>query len=342
MADQNFFDNVGPFTLAELADLCGARLERAEDPGKIISDVQPLESAAEGHVSFFSNPKYLNALKATKASACILPESYVKDAPEGVALLVSSDSYKAYARVSQKFYPEKRGTGDIHETAVISPSARLGKNVSVGPGTVIEDEVVIGDNTAIGALCFIGKGCNIGVACRFESHISVRCCHMGDNVALNAGVRIGEDGFGFAPDPGGHIKIPQLGRVMIGSNVEIGANTTIDRGAGPDTVIGDNCWIDNLCQIGHNVRLGQGCIIVSQTGISGSTTLEDFVVLGGQVGLAGHINIGAGAQVTAKAGVMTDIPSGQVYAGIPASPRKEFFRSVATLRQLAKGKGKSQ
>ncbi|MEP5701452.1 MAG: UDP-3-O-(3-hydroxymyristoyl)glucosamine N-acyltransferase, partial [Sneathiella sp.] len=158
-------------------------------------------------------------------------------------------------------------------------------------------------------------------------------------VKIYSGVRIGEDGFGFAPDPAGHIKIPQLGRVIIGSNVEIGANTTIDRGAGPDTIVGDNCWIDNLVQIAHNVRLGQGCIIAAQCGISGSTVLEDFVLLGGQVGLAGHITIGTGAQITAKSGVMSDIPAGKVYAGFPALPRKEFFRSIAVLRRFGKDKG---
>lgn len=339
MADQSFFDNSGPYSLQDLAAIGQADLQRAQNPKQQIEDVQSLDAALPGTLTFLSNPKYLGAFKKSKASACIVAERYVTDAPDGMALLVTTDPYKAYAKISQHFYPKVSGSGDIHESSIISPLARIGNNVSIGPGTVIEEGAVIGDGTVIGPLCFVGRNTKIGEACQLDSHATVRYCHMGDNVKIYSGARIGEDGFGFAPDPAGHIKIPQLGRVVIGSNVEIGANTTIDRGAGPDTIIGDNCWIDNLVQIAHNVRLGQGCIIAAQCGISGSTVLEDFVLLGGQVGLAGHITIGTGAQITAKSGVMSDIPAGKVYAGFPALPRKEFFRSIAVLRRFGKDKG---
>ena len=157
---------------------------------------------------------------------------------------------------------------------------------------------------------------------------------------LYPGVRIGQDGFGFAIDPAGHVKVPQLGRVKIGNHIEIGANTTIDRGAGPDTEIGDGTWIDNLVQIGHNVRIGRGCVIVSQVGISGSTQIGDFVAIGGQAGIAGHLNIGSGARIGAQSGVMNDIPHMSEYMGSPAFPKTQFFRQVAALNRLIKKKKK--
>ncbi|GLQ07206.1 UDP-3-O-(3-hydroxymyristoyl)glucosamine N-acyltransferase [Sneathiella chinensis] len=339
MADRDFFDNKGPFPLSKLAELTGSRLEAQPEQDIEIVDVASLDSAGEGQIAFLSNPKYADAFATTKASACIVAEPFVQMAPKGMALLVSDNPYKAYARISALFYPANAGDGSIHPTAVVSPDATIGKNVSIGAYSVIESGVTIGDGTVIGHHVAIARNCRIGMGCNLHSQVTVQCAHIGDNVALYSGARIGEDGFGFAPDPAGHVKIPQLGRVIIGSSVEIGANTTIDRGAGPDTVIGDGCWIDNLCQIGHNVRLGRGCIIASQSGISGSTVVEDFVVLGGQVGVAGHLRIGMGAQLSGKSGVISDIPAGQVYAGFPARPRKEFFRNMAVLRKLAKGKG---
>ncbi|WP_169545581.1 UDP-3-O-(3-hydroxymyristoyl)glucosamine N-acyltransferase [Sneathiella aquimaris] len=341
MADKRFFQNKGPYTLKHLAEISDARIE-GPDPELVISDVGALDSAGADMVSFFSNPKYLDAFKNSKASACVVPESAVKHAPEGMTLLVSKDSYKSFAKISGHFYPPEEGDGSIHSSAIIDETAILGKNLTIGAGAVVEAGAKIGDNTIIGPQCFVGKNVIIGEGCRLSVQVSVRYCHMGDNVTLYAGSRIGEDGFGFAPDPVKHVKIPQLGRVIIGSNVEIGANTCVDRGAGPDTIIGDNCWIDNLIQIGHNVKMGTGVIIAAQTGISGSSTVEDYVLLGGQVGVTGHLTIGSGAQVSAMSGVISDIPKGQVYAGFPARPIKEFFRSVATLRKLMKNRGSSK
>ncbi|WP_025898999.1 UDP-3-O-(3-hydroxymyristoyl)glucosamine N-acyltransferase [Sneathiella glossodoripedis] len=340
MADSSFFTNTGPYSLQELAKVCGAELTNTDFADLMIIDVSPLDVADSGHISFLSNPKYTEQFSKTNASACIVSKEAAALAPDNMAILVANDPYKAYARVAAHFYPPVASDGQVHPTAVIHETARLGENVSVGAYTVIDEGVRIGRDTIIGAHCHLEKNVKIGRNCQINSQTSLKACHLGDNVTLHNGVRIGCDGFGFAPDPAGHVKIPQLGRVIIGSFVEIGANTTVDRGAGPDTIIGDGCWIDNLCQIGHNVKMGRGCILASQTGISGSTELEDFVVLGGQVGLAGHIKIGTGTQVTAKSGVISDIPAGQVYAGFPARPRKEFFRSMAVLGRLAKGKGR--
>ncbi|PHQ69768.1 MAG: UDP-3-O-(3-hydroxymyristoyl)glucosamine N-acyltransferase [Sneathiella sp.] len=339
MPDFRFFNRQGPFSLRDLAKLPDVKLADTVDLDILISDVKPLDQAGAGDLTFLSNPKYVEAFRKTQATACIATEKALKDVPDGVVILLSADPYKAYARIANKFYLPELGQGNIHPTAVIAPTVTLGHNVSVGAYAVIEEGVVIGDNTIVGPQCFLNRNVQLGKDSRLGAHVTLSHCLVGDNVSIYTGAKIGQDGFGFAPDAAGHIKIPQLGRVVIGSSVEIGANTTIDRGAGPDTLIGDGTWIDNLVQIGHNVRVGKGCIIVSQTGISGSTTLEDFVVIGGQVGLAGHLTIGAGAQVSAKSGVMTNIPAGEIYAGMPARPRRQFFRQVAVLSKLSKSKG---
>jgi UDP-3-O-[3-hydroxymyristoyl] glucosamine N-acyltransferase len=342
MPDPLFFTSRGPFTLAELADLVDIELDQHADPNTVIMDVKPLDQAGEGDLTFLSNPKYGEAFMATKASACVAPEKARDVHPEGVSLLISKDPYKAYAQIASKFYPPEKGSGNIHETVVISPLAKLGKNLSIGPYTVIEDNVRIGDNSIVGPHCHLGRNIKIGNDCRIGTGARLSHCFIGDNVSIYTGVKIGQDGFGFAPDAVAHVKVPQLGRVIIGSNVEIGANTTIDRGAGPDTMIGDNTWIDNLVQIGHNVVIGKGCILVAQVGIAGSSKIEDYVMIGGQAAIAGHVTVGAGAKISARAGVIADVPAGGIYAGFPARPKTQFFRQLAALNKLTKGKGPSK
>jgi UDP-3-O-[3-hydroxymyristoyl] glucosamine N-acyltransferase len=209
----------------------------------------------------------------------------------------------------------------------IDPGAMIGPSAEIGGGTVIGANAVIGPQVRIGRNCAVGPGASVTHAL------------IGDRVIIHAGARIGQDGFGYVRGPKSHVKIPQLGRVIIQDDVEIGANSTIDRGGGRDTVIGEGTKIDNLVQIGHNVSIGRHCIVVSQSGISGSAVVEDYVALGGQVGIADHLTIGTEAMLAARAGVITDVPSGARWGGFPAGPAREWLRGATLLRRLVKTRG---
>jgi UDP-3-O-[3-hydroxymyristoyl] glucosamine N-acyltransferase len=218
----------------------------------------------------------------------------------------------------------------------VEAGADLGPEVGIGAFAVIGRGARIGAGTRIGAHAVIGEGVSIGENCRIGTHVSISHAVLGNRVTLYAGARIGQDGFGFAVSDTGFVSVPQLGRVMIEDDVEVGANATIDRGSAQDTVIGAGSRLDNLVQIGHNVRLGRCCIVVAQAGISGSTELEDFVTIAAQAGLIGHIRIGRKARIGAQAGVMSDVEAGADVIGSPAMPFREFFRNVATLRRLSR------
>jgi UDP-3-O-[3-hydroxymyristoyl] glucosamine N-acyltransferase len=336
MADPRFFAAAGPFRLGDLAARVGASLQG--DPERVVRDVAPLDQAGPDDLSFLDNRKYVESFAASRAGAAIVQPALANRAPEGMALLLCGQPYKAYAQAARLFYPEPRARPGAPASAVIHPTARLGEDCAIGANVVIEERVEIGRRCRVGPNTVIAAGVVIGDDVEIGANVTLSHCYIGSRVKIYPGVRIGQDGFGFAPDPAGHVKVPQLGRVIVEDDVEIGANTTIDRGAGPDTVIGAGTMIDNLVQIGHNVTIGRGCVLVAQVGISGSTRLGDFVMLGGQVGLAGHLSIGSGARVAAKSGVMRDIPAGATFCGSPAVPINEFFRQVAALQRLAKKK----
>ncbi|PKQ05702.1 MAG: UDP-3-O-(3-hydroxymyristoyl)glucosamine N-acyltransferase, partial [Alphaproteobacteria bacterium HGW-Alphaproteobacteria-12] len=307
MTDKRFFSTREPLSLGEIALRVGANLASGADEEATLDGVAPLDSAGPRDLSFLDNLKYAGAFEKTGAGACIVHPRFAERAPEGVALLLSEQPYRAYALAAQLFYPEETTGADtfgekgcVHPSATVHPTAKIGAGVTVEPGAVIGAGAEVGRETVIGANASIAKGCTIGKNCFIGPNTTISHAHIGDRVMLHPGVRIGQDGFGFAMGLPRHEKVPQLGRVIVQDDVEIGANSTIDRGAGPDTVIGEGTKIDNLVQIGHNVEIGRHCIVVAQTGVSGSAKLGDFVVLAAQVGVTGHLTINTGAQIAAR------------------------------------------
>ncbi len=342
MPDSRFFSRSGPKSLKEIADIAGAELGSGFDSSAMIQDVAPLDKAGENDVSFLDNIKYRDSFKVSKAGACIVSPDMAPFAPEGMAVIVTKTPYRSYALVAQAFYPDPYPKADISPKAYVHPDAKLAEGCVIGANAVVQAGAELGQGTWIEPGAVIGENVKIGKACRIGANTVVSHTLMGDHVRVYPGSCIGQDGFGFAIDPRGFVKVPQLGRVIIGDGVEIGSGTTIDRGSGPDTVIGSGTWIDNLVQVAHNVQIGRACVIAGQVGISGSTVLEDFVVLAGQVGLAGHLRIGKGARIGAKTGILRDIPAGKEYMGYPAVPMKQFFRQTAYLSRLVTKKNEKE
>lgn len=336
--DPRFFARLGPFTAAHLAEAAGADLICGEgaSPEMVLRGVAPLQAATVAEVSFLDNRRYLPQLAETQAGAVILSPAFKDRLPAGTIGLVSKAPYLAWARVASLFHPVLPARPGVHPSAVIGDGAVIGEGVEIGPFVMVGERAEIGAGSAIGAHASIGDGVVIGERCRIGTHVSLSHSLIGDRVTLYPGARIGQDGFGFAVGPSGFETVPQLGRVVIEADVEIGANATIDRGSMRDTIIGAGTRIDNLVQIGHNAQLGRCCIVVSQAGISGSTELGDFVTIAAQAGLIGHIKIGDKARVGAQCGVMSDVEAGADVIGSPAMPFREFFRNVAVLRKLAK------
>jgi UDP-3-O-[3-hydroxymyristoyl] glucosamine N-acyltransferase len=342
MADPRFFQVSGPIPLQRIAEIAEAQLSGTNDPDALFTDVAPLNRAGPSEVSFLHNKRYRPDFESSRAGACIVEPQMVERAPTGMVLLVTPNPYKAYARVAQAFYPVAPAPAAIHGSVIVDETAELGRDVSIGAYSVVGPEVKIGRDCRIGAQVVIEAGVQIGEATQVGHGSTLSHCLIGRRCSIHPGVRIGNRGFGFALDPEGYVEVPQLGRVIVGDDVEIGANATIDRGAGPDTVIGDGSRIDNLVQIGHNVQLGRGCVLVAQSGIAGSAKLEDHVMIAAQAGVSGHLTMGAGSRLAAKSGLMRDVAPGETVGGLPAMAIKDYFRLVSLWQRQLKAQRKKQ
>jgi len=342
LAKISFFRLALAPTLRQIAEWTAAALGSDGDAERLVRDVAPLDVASPDALSFLDNPRYLPQLRATRAAAVFLAPRHMSQAPRGCATLETADPYRAMAETMARLFPHAVKPGSVFEERGVSPgafvhaAARLEPGVVVDPGAVIGPGAEIGAGTIIGANAVVGPDTRIGRQGSIGAGCTIACALIGDRVIVHPGARIGQDGFGFALGARGHLKVPQIGRVIIQDDVEIGAGATIDRGANRDTVIGEGTKIDNLVQIGHNVVIGRHCVLVAQTGVSGSTVIDDFAALGGQAGIAGHLHIGAGAQIAAGAGLMNDVPAGERWGGLPAQPTRQWFRQTAALRKMTR------
>ncbi len=336
MADQRFFQYSGELDIATISEITGIKLSEKIDPSMRIKDVSSLEEAGPGQICFVENRKYCAALEKSSASACFLPQDLALRAPENMALLITDRPRRNFARVSRVFYPDPELTPIIHEHSSIAESANIADGCRVDAGVRIGSGVSIGEGCWIGANSILDDGITLGAHTRVGSNSSLSHCDIGARCYIYPGVRIGQPGFGFEADLAGTIKMPQLGKVIVQDDVEIGANSTVDRGAGPDTILGRGTMIDNLVQVGHNVEIGRGCIIVAQVGIAGSTKIGDYTVIGGQVGIAGHLKIGNAVQIAAQSGVTKNIPNNSIIGGSPAVPIQDYRRQIAAVKFMGR------
>ena len=331
-------------TLAEVAALVGATLPANGVQKRSIVNVAPLDRASPSDLTFFDQRKLRDVAAATHAGVCLTTEALAKELPPRVVALTVREPYRAFVMVAREMF-----AGALRPSSFVKPgevkgahvdaSARLESGVTIEPGAVIGPDAEIGSGTVIAANAVIGTGVRIGRDCSIGASTTLAATLVGDRVIIHPGCKIGQDGFGYVMGAKGHLKVPQIGRVIIQDDVEIGAGTTIDRGAIRDTVIGEGTKIDNMVQIGHNVSIGRHCVVVAQTGIAGSCTLEDFVVLGARVGLNTNVTIGEGAQLAGTSIVHGDVPPGARWGGTPAKPVKQWFREMTLLAQMARDKG---
>jgi len=347
--DPVFFKPSRRFTVSEIATITGAELIGTTAPDIVVWSIAAIGEGGEGALVFVDGKRNAGHLATLRATAVLCQREFAPQVPVGIAVLATQRPQQAFAMIGRLLFPDAAipgsvtGETGISPHALIDPSAKIEKGAIVEPGAVIGAGAEIGSGTVIAPTAVIGKQCRIGRDGFVGAGASVQYALIGDRCIVHAGARIGQDGFGFVPGAKGPERIPQIGRVIIQDDVEIGANTTVDRGAMADTVIGEGTKVDNLVQIAHNVRIGRGCIIAGHCGLSGSVVLGDFVMLGGRVGLADHVTIGSGAQIAAGSGLMDDVPPGERWAGLPAVPIRDHFRQVSILRTMVKqrkgGKG---
>lgn len=346
MTEPVFFAPARTFTVDEIATVTGAALTDAALGQTAISGIATVSQGRAGTLIFVEDKGLAAELDGSGASAVLCRAEVADRVPEGAAALVTDRPHYAFITVAKLLFPSSARPDSITGETGISPAAHISDTAEIEDGAIIEAGAVIGPGAAIGAGTTVAPGATIGPQCKIgrDGYVgpgaSILCAFIGDRVIIHGGARIGQDGFGYVPGPRGAEKVPQLGRVLIQDDVEIGANSTIDRGAIGDTVIGQGTKIDNLVQIAHNVQIGRCCLIAGQCGISGSVILGDFVALGGGVGIKDHLKVGTGAQIAAGSGLMYDVPAGEKWAGRPARPYRDHFREVMALRAMGSKKRK--
>ncbi|MCJ7528136.1 MAG: UDP-3-O-(3-hydroxymyristoyl)glucosamine N-acyltransferase [Methyloceanibacter sp.] len=345
MQHPGFFQRGGPYALRVIVEATGAELVELGDGEREIDDLRPLHLATRTHLTFCASRKYAVQLAETHAAACLIKHRDASLVPLGAAAVMTDAPHRAFAIAVGLLYPESlqptaTGAAANAEGKLVHPTAEIAENVTIEPGAIVGREARIGAGTAIAAGAIVGYRVFVGRNCYIGAGAAVTHALIGERVILHSGVRIGQDGFGYAMSAEGHIKIPQVGRVIIGDDVEIGANSTVDRGFLMDTVIGEGTKIDNLVQIAHNVVIGRHCVIIAQSGIAGSAQLGDFVIMGAQSGIVEHVKIGDGAQIAGMAHVKNDVLPGARMGGTPARPFREWAREVAAVKQLGKNTGR--
>jgi UDP-3-O-[3-hydroxymyristoyl] glucosamine N-acyltransferase len=324
-----------PLGLAELAALVAGEVHGAADVR--LTGVAEIARATAAELVFVADKRRVDALAASEARVALVPAGLAAaaHAQHGLVTVGVADPHAAVARVLEYFHPLVPGGEGVHPTAFVAATAILAADVVVGPGAMIDDGAQLGDRTEIGAGCYVGPGVVVGCDTLLHPNVTLyQGSTLGDRVLLHSGVVIGADGFGFARGAGTQRKVPQVGGVQLGDDVEIGANSCVDRGTLSDTVVGAGTKIDNLVQIGHNCRIGRNCALSALTGLAGSTVVGDGVIMGGNVGTAGHQTIGDGSMLAAKSGVHGDLPAGSVVAGAPQMDIRVWRRSVSALAKL--------
>ena len=301
-----------------------------------MTGVAPLDRANESDLSFLASGKYAPLMATTRAGVVLVDPEFRDVTSRAAARIIVDKPQDKLVSLLAKLYPQHEVRAGIAATARIGKGATIGRRVSIGEYAVIGAGATIGDGVVLGVHCVIGDGVTIGNDSRLWPDVTIYSgATIGERVFIHAGARIGSDGFGYVFRDGAHQKIPHVGRCIIGDDVEVGANSTIDRGSIDDTVIGSGTKIDNLVHIAHNVRIGEKCLLMAQVGVAGSVTIGDGAILAGQAGISGHLSIGAGARLAAQAGVFGDIPAGETWSGYPARPHRDSLRASAALFKLA-------
>lgn len=321
------------FTAKQIAEFLGGTVDG--DANASVNTFAKIEEGVPGALSFLSNAKYAPYLYTTKSSIVLVNKDLKPEQPVSATLVRVDNAYESIAKLMTLYSSMKPGRSGISSLASVSDKATIGKNVYIGPFSVIEDGAVIGDNTQIYPHVTVGEGASVGTDCILYPHVTIYYgCKVGNRCILHAGSVLGADGFGFAPTPSGYNKIPQIGIVELEDDVEIGANTCIDRSTMGHTLIRKGVKLDNLVQIGHNVELGENTVISAQTGVAGSAKIGSWCMIGGQCGIAGHISLGNRINIGAQTGVMGNTEDGQTIMGYPAMPYRNFLRSSVIYRNL--------